>query len=91
MSRVRRGLAIATVLSGLVSAYPVRADSLTSPRVPPDPTPEQVEQNVPELANPLNKPITGGSRDPLVVGTEPPPSLEALQAARPGNETGDGL
>ena len=66
-------------------------DSLTSPRVPPDPTADQVEQNVPDLANPLNKPITGASEDPLVVGTEPPPSLEALQATRPGDEQGDGL
>lgn len=59
--------------------------------MPPDPTPDQVEQNVPDLANPLNKPITGASEDPLVVGTEPPPSLEALQATRPGDEKGDGL
>jgi defect-in-organelle-trafficking protein DotC len=66
-------------------------DALTSPRVPPDPNPDQVEQNVPELANPLNEPITGASEDPLVVGTEPPPSLEALQATRPGDEPGDGL
>jgi defect-in-organelle-trafficking protein DotC len=64
---------------------------LTSPRVPPDPTLDQVEQNVPELANSLNKPITGGSEDPLVVGTPAPPSLETLQATRPGDEKGDGL
>ena len=66
-------------------------DLLTSPRVPPDPTPGQVEQNLPDLGNPLNKPITGASEDPLVVGTEPPPSLEALQAIRPGDEPGDGV
>ena len=29
--------------------------------------------------------------DPLVVGTAPPPSLEALQATRPGDEKGNGL
>lgn len=64
----------------------------TSPRLPPDPTPEQVEAAIPDLANPLNQPITGARIDPLVGGTEPPPSLEALQAARPGGATAeDGL
>ena len=93
MRRLRALLVTATVLAGIVSATPSRADdgSLTSGRLPPDPTPEQVEQNVPELANPLNKPITGAQVDPLVVGTPPPPSLEALQALRPGDEKGDGL
>jgi len=77
---------------GLAATGPAHAqNSLTSPPVPPDTTPDQVEQNVPDLANPLNKPITGGSQDPLVVGTAPPPSLEALQAARPGDQQGDGL
>jgi len=66
-------------------------DALTSPRVPPDPTPDQIEQNLPDLGNALNKPITGAQVDPLVVGTPPPPSLEALQAARPGDQKGDGL
>src|SRR5579863_4900295 len=92
MSSVRRLLAVATVLSGFAGALPAHADDvLTSPRVPPDPTPDQIEQNIPDLANPLNKPITGGSEDPLVVGTPPPPSLESLQAIRPGDEKGDGL
>jgi defect-in-organelle-trafficking protein DotC len=79
---------------GFAAASVAHADEggvLTSPRIPPDPTPDQVEQNVPDLANPLNTPITGASEDPLVVGTEPPPSLEALQATRPGDEKGDGL
>ncbi len=65
--------------------------SLTSPRVPPDPTPAQIQQALPDLGNPLNKPITGASEEPLVVGTAPPPSLEALQATRPGDEKGNGL
>jgi len=59
--------------------------------VPPDPTPEEIEQNLPALGNPLNKPITGASQDPLVVGSEPPPSLEALQATRPGDESSVGI
>ena len=92
MSNFRALLATATVLAGLAGVMPAQADdTLTSPRVPPDPTFDQVESNVPDLANPLNKPITGGSEQPLVVGTEPPPSLEQLQAARPGDEKGDGL
>src|SRR6516162_9818704 len=90
MSRFR---AVLAVVAGFACVpISVRADdSLTSPRVPPDPTPEQIEQNLPALGNPLNKPITGASEDPLVVGTEPPPSLEALQAIRPGDENGNGL
>lgn len=92
MRSFRALLAAATILGGMALAGASRAeDALTSPRVPPDPTFHQVEQNVPDLANPLNKPITGASEDPLVIGTEPPPSLEALQAARPGDEKGDGL
>src|SRR6516164_10384393 len=93
MSRFRAVLAAVAVVAGFACVpISVRAgDSLTSPRVPPDPTLEQIEQNLPQLANPLNKPITGGSEDPLVVGTEPPPSLEALQAIRPGDESGNAL
>jgi len=86
-------LAAATVLSGLAFGTPGWAadPALTSPRLPPDPTPDLVEHAVPDLANPLNKPITGAQVDPLVTGTRAPPSLEALQATRPGDETGDGL
>jgi defect-in-organelle-trafficking protein DotC len=93
MSRFRALLAAATVLGGfaLSTAGAGAGDALTSPRVPPDPTPQQVEQNLPQLGNPLNKPIIGASEDPLVVGTEPPPSLETLQATRPGDGKGDGL
>lgn len=84
--------AVSTILT-VAGAVPGRAaePSLTSGRLPPEPTFDQIEQNVPELANPLNKPVTGASIDPLVVGTVAPPSLEALQATRPGDEKGDGL
>jgi defect-in-organelle-trafficking protein DotC len=92
MSSHRISLAAATMLAGLAFATASRAqDALTSPRVPPDPSPEQIEQNLPDLGNALNKPITGAQEDPLVVGTRPPPSLEALQATRPGDDKGDGL
>ena len=92
MCRVHALVAVAVIIAVVAAGGPSFADgSLTSPSVPPDPTPGQVEQNVPDLANPLNKPITGGSEDPLVVGTRPPPSLESLQAIRPDDEKGDGL
>ena len=94
MSKLHVALLAATMIAGLSASPVARAgdpNPLTSPRVPPDPLPGQVEQNVPDLANALNKPITGASEDPVVVGTEPPPSLEALQATRPGDGKGDGL
>src|SRR3954447_1551817 len=94
MPRLRALLLAGSAVVLLTSALPAWAGgggTLTSSRVPPDPTADQVEQNVPDLANPLNSPITGASEDPLVLGTEPPPSLEALQATRPGDERGDGL
>jgi defect in organelle trafficking protein DotC len=91
-SRLHRAALIATMLIALAPALPARADGvLTAAPVPPLPTPDRVEQNVPALANPLNKPVTGASEDPLVVGTPPPPSLEVLQAARPGDQEGNGL
>ena len=92
MFKLRAVLLAATMTAGLAtSAWAGEGGILTSPRVPPDPTPDQVQQNFPDLANSLNKPITGASEDPVVVGTEPPPSLEALQATRPGDAKGDGL
>ena len=82
----------AAMLGCMAHTLPARAGGdLTAAPLPPLPSPDQVEQNVPALANPLNKPITGGSEDPLVVGTPPPPSLEVLQAARPGDQKGDGM
>jgi defect-in-organelle-trafficking protein DotC len=39
----------------------------------------------------LNNPIAGSSEEPGVIGTPAPPSLEALQAARPGAQQSDGL
>ena len=52
--------------------------------VPPAPSAAEVDQNAHELGNPLNKPVTGAAENPHVVGGERPPSLETLQAARPG-------
>jgi defect in organelle trafficking protein DotC len=92
MSRLRILVLAGTIVVSVMAGGRSRAqDSLTSPAVPPDPTPAQLEQNVPTLANPVNQPITGASEDLLVVGTPPPPSLEALQDTRPGNQPNDGL
>lgn len=93
MRSLRMAVMAGTVVMSLGHAMMASAqtDSLTSPAVPPFPTPEQMEQNLPALGNPINQPITGGSEDPLVVGTEAPPSLEALQDARPGDQPSDGL
>lgn len=80
------------LLAGLAGAVPASAQGLlTAPKAPPEPSRGQIEQNLPVLGNPLNNPITGSSENPGVVGTEPPPSLEELQAARPGNEKENGL
>ena len=70
MSRLRMLLAATTLFACSAAGLAVQAQgTLTSPRVPPDPTPAQIEQNLPDLGNPLNKPITGASQDPLAVGT----------------------
>ena len=76
---------------GAASVAHAQTNSLTSPAVPPYPTPDQMEQNLPALGNPVNQPITGASEDPMVVRTEAPPSLEALQDTRPGDQPTDGL
>jgi len=58
--------------------------SLTVLPVPPMPSPRIVDEAASVLGNPLNKPVTGAAEVPAIAGGERPPSLEALQAARPG-------
>ncbi|GAV36438.1 hypothetical protein ROTAS13_04125 [Roseomonas sp. TAS13] len=93
MSRLRRLLCAATVLGGLGAAQARAADPgyLVDGATPPMPGVEQFDAAIPALANPLNQPITGARTAPSIVGGEAPPSLEALQATRPGDEPGDGL
>jgi defect in organelle trafficking protein DotC len=91
MCNLRRTLMAATLFCVVGFAHARAQDSLTSQPVPPNPTPEQFWAGAQTLGNPLNQPITGATTDPLTVGTPPPPSLEALQATRPGDETGNGL
>src|SRR5260370_24878440 len=59
--------------------------------VPVPPAPGQVDQAAQSLGNPINNPVTGSTLDPQVVGGESPPSLETLQAARPGFNPDKGL
>ncbi len=49
------------------------------------PSPGQVDEAAHTLGSPLNNPVTGSAISPLVIGGDRPPSLEALQAARPGS------
>ena len=90
--RVKSSLMAATILVVLVPAGAALAqDDLTAPDVPAAPSAAQVQQNLPALGNPLNNPIAGSSEEPGVIGTPAPPSLEALQAARPGTQKSDGM
>ena len=93
MFKLSRILLAATVLGGVTVSAAHAADQgyLVDAAVPPLPSIEQFDAAVPALANPLNQPITGARIAPAIVGGEAPPSLEALQATRPGDEHGDGL
>jgi defect-in-organelle-trafficking protein DotC len=66
-------------------------DALTKWDPPPTAGPGQTEAAAAVLANPLDRPITGAHDLGAIIGGERPPSLEALQAARPGDRPGDGL
>jgi defect-in-organelle-trafficking protein DotC len=87
-----RLLMLTTILAGAIhSGKALAQDALIAPAVPAEPSAAQVQQNIPNLGNPLNNPIAGSSEEPAVVGTPAPPSLEVLQAARPGAQKSDGL
>ena len=53
--------------------------------IPPQPSPATVDAAARQTANPINKPVTGASIEPMIVGGEKPLSLESLQATRPGS------
>lgn len=95
--RVRFALAGATMLYGAGSAVPAWSQwaqmppAVTDMAVPPAATPQTVGRGASVLGNPINNPITGAAIDPQVVGGTPPPSLETLQAARPGFTPDKGL
>lgn len=70
--------------AGLASSPAWGEGGITVYPVPPAPSPEEVDAAAHVLGNPLNKPITGATQAPAVVGGERPPSLETLQAVRAG-------
>jgi defect-in-organelle-trafficking protein DotC len=66
-------------------ATPTRDNGVIVMPIPPQPSLAAVDSAARELGNPRNKPVTGASIEPAVVGGERPLSLETLQAARPGS------
>ena len=91
---LRRALGVFTILAGLgvsLSALAANADhALYDNAIPPLPSQDQVDSAAPVLGSPLNNPVTGSSSQLLIIGGDRPPSLESLQAARPGfNPTPD--
>ena len=92
MSKHRALLLAATLLAGLAVSRPGLAEGGVYPQaVPPLPSPGEVDQAAQTLGNPINQPVTGAAEVPTIVGGEAPPSLEALQDTRPGDQHGDGL
>ena len=60
--------------------------------IPPQPSPATVDAAARQTGNPINKPVTGASIEPEVVGGDRPLSLESLQATRAGSGlAADGL
>lgn len=91
--RPRLAVLLAIVaMGGMVAIHPARAaDPVTQWEVPPTIPTGQADPAAAALANPLNRPITGAKDLPTIVGGERPPSLEALQATRPGDQPGNDL
>src|SRR5271166_6255163 len=74
------------------TAPPARDNSLIVMPIPPQPSPATVDAAARETGNPINRPVTGASIEPEVVGGERPLSLESLQATRAGSGlAADGL
>jgi defect-in-organelle-trafficking protein DotC len=67
------------------AAPPASVNNLIVMPVPPQPSPATVDAAAHETGNPINKPVTGASIEPQVVGDDKPMSLESLQATRPGS------
>lgn len=91
-AKLRELLLSATVLTMLAFSPAAHAQGgVTTLAVPPLPSVPEYGAASRTLADPLNQPITGAGTLPLIVGGGAPPSLESLQATRPGDQGGDGL
>jgi defect in organelle trafficking protein DotC len=70
----------------LTAATPATGDNgLIVMPLPPQPSPATVDAAARETGDPINKPVTGASIEPEIVGGDKPLSLESLQATRPGS------
>ena len=67
------------------AAPPTGDNGLIVMPVPPQPSAATVDAAARETGNPINKPVTGASIEPQIVGGDKPLSLESLQATRPGS------
>ena len=67
------------------AAPPTGDNGLIVMPIPPQPSAATVDAAARETGNPTNKPVTGASIEPQIVGGDKPLSLESLQATRPGS------
>jgi defect-in-organelle-trafficking protein DotC len=65
-------------------------DAQVDPNILLQPSQAAVDAGTVANANPLNAPITGALTAPSLTGGPPPPSLDALQAARPDKSDSSG-
>lgn len=83
-----RGLAAAAMVA--LAAPAAAQDAPARSPVPPAPDAAQVERAMSALGSAINNPVTGADSAPRVTGGRAPPSLEALQALRPGTLAPEG-
>src|ERR1700735_5870941 len=76
---------VTTAVPVTTAAPPASVNNLIVMPVPPQPSSATVDAAARETGNPINKPVTGASITPEVVGGDKPLSLESLQAIRPGS------
>lgn len=89
-------LAAGTALAAALCLVPIpsvaqSADTALVNMPVPLPSAAQVDDAAHTLGSPLNNPVTGATIAPLVIGGDRPPSLETLQASRPGYNPSKGL
>ena len=82
---------IGCLVSSPASAASYADATLLDMPVPAVPSLSQVDTAAHTLGSPLNNPVTGSSIVPVVIGGQRPPSLETLQASRPGFNPNQGL